>query len=100
MKLKEKGVRIAPKILSPPPKSKQLTEEKEEYLRKFIVRLEDGALPKKTLQLALNALQKRRIEEIKNSIKVIGILQGEVSRIFLNSHYVDTFTVATEKRGG
>lgn len=69
--------------------SKQLTEEQEEYLRKIINQLEKDALPKKTVQRALKAVQKLKIEEIKNSLKIIAILQKEISPRFLESHYAE-----------
>lgn len=54
--------------------SKKLTEDQEEYLRKVIEQLEKGALPKKTVQRALKAVQKLKVEEIKNPLKVIAVL--------------------------
>ncbi|MCM8809671.1 MAG: phospholipase D-like domain-containing protein, partial [Candidatus Omnitrophica bacterium] len=38
--------------------SKQLTEQQEEYLKKVINRLEEGALPKKTVQKTLREIKK------------------------------------------
>lgn len=78
--------------------SKQLTEDQEEYLRKVINRLEEGSLPKKTVQKTLKALQKLDIKEIQNPLKVIGILQIEISPIFLKSHYAEVFSVPEGKR--
>jgi len=69
--------------------SKQLTEEQEEYLKKIINQLEKGALPKKTVQRALKAVQKLKVEEIKNPLKVIAILQKEISPRFLENHYAE-----------
>jgi len=69
--------------------SKKLTEDQEEYLRKVIEQLEKGALPKKTVQRALKAVQKLKVEEIKNPLKVIAVLQKEISFRFLESHYAE-----------
>ncbi len=77
--------------------SSQLTEEQEEYLRKVIKRLEEGALPKKTIKSTIQALQELK-EEIQNPLKVIGILQKEISSTFLKSHYVETSTMIEGKR--
>jgi len=74
--------------------TQQLTEEQEEYLKKIIKRLEEGALPKKTVKTALNLLNKLG-REIQNPLKVIGILQKEISLTFLKTHYAET-SVSTE----
>ncbi len=78
--------------------SKQLTEEQEEYLKKVINRLEEGALPKKTVQRVLKTLQKLNIKEIQNPLKVIGILQKEISSDFLKTHYAQTSALTEGKR--
>ncbi|MFN3740119.1 MAG: helicase-related protein [Thermodesulfovibrionales bacterium] len=77
--------------------SKQLTEDQEEYLKKVIEQLQKGALPKGTVQRALKALNRLK-EEIQNPLKVIGILQREISQTFLNSHYAGPFAL-TEGKG-
>ena len=69
--------------------SKQLTEEQEEYIKKIINQLEKGALPKKTIQRTLKAVEKLKLKEIKNPLKVIAILQKEISPRFLESHYAE-----------
>ncbi|MEN3045351.1 MAG: hypothetical protein ABDH37_09115, partial [Candidatus Hydrothermales bacterium] len=69
--------------------------DQEEYLRKVIERLEENALPKKTVQNVLNALKKLSIKEIQNPVKVIDVLQTKISTSLLESHYVEA-NVATE----
>ncbi|MGC9101166.1 MAG: helicase-related protein [Caldisericum sp.] len=66
--------------------SKQLTEEQEEYLKKLINRLEEGSLPKKTVQKVLKALNELK-QDIQNPLKVIAVLQREISPTFLREHY-------------
>ena len=77
--------------------SKQLTEDQEEYLKKVINKLEEGSLPKKTVQRTLKALDKLG-KDIQNPLKVIGILQREISFAFLRSHYAETSAVTEGKR--
>jgi len=77
--------------------SKQLTEEQEEYLKKLITRLEEGALPKQTVKKTLNALNKLA-KDIQNPLKVIGVLQREISFTFLKSHYAETSAITEGKR--
>lgn len=69
--------------------SEQLTEEQEEYLKKLITRLEQGALPKKSVQKALKELNKHG-KDILNPIKVVGILQKNISFRLLEGHYAET----------
>ncbi len=78
--------------------SKQLTEEQEEYLKKVLNRLVEGALPKKTVKKTLGALQELKIEEIQNPLKVIGVLQREISSTFLKKHYTETSALTEGKR--
>ncbi|MFN3406587.1 MAG: helicase-related protein [Caldimicrobium sp.] len=78
--------------------SKKLTEDQEEYLKKVINRLEEGALPKKTIQRALESIQKLSLEEIQNPLKVIGRLQREIPFKFLKSHYAETSAHLEGKR--
>lgn len=77
--------------------SKQLTEEQEDYLKKLITRIEDGALPKKTVQKTLKEINKLR-KEIMNPLKVLAVLQKEVSSTFLKSHYAETSAIKEGKR--
>jgi superfamily II DNA/RNA helicase len=77
--------------------SKQLTEEQEEYLKTLITRLEEGALPKQTVKKTLNALNRLK-NEIQSPLKVIGVLQKEISSTFLKSHYAETSASTEGKR--
>jgi len=77
--------------------SKQLTEDQEEYLKKVINRIEEGALPKQTVKKALNALNKLG-KDIQNPLKVIGTLQREISPTFLKSHYAEPSAITEGKR--
>lgn len=77
--------------------SQQLTEEQEDYLKKVISRLEEGAIPKQTVKKTLSALNKLG-KEIQNPLKVIGILQREISPTLLKSHYAETNDITEGKR--
>ncbi|MGC8483411.1 MAG: helicase-related protein, partial [Thermodesulfobium sp.] len=76
---------------------RQLTEDQEEYLKKVINRLEEGSLPKKTAQKTLKALSELG-KDIQNPLKVIGVLQREISPTFLKSHYAETSAITEGKR--
>ncbi len=77
--------------------SKQLTEEQENYLKKVINKLEEGALPKRTVKEVLKALNDLR-EDIQNPLKAISILQKEIEQDLLKSHYVESSAITGEKR--
>ncbi len=77
--------------------SKQLTEEQEEYLQKVINRLEEGSLPKKTVQKTLKGLNELK-RDIQNPLKVIGVLQSGISLAFLKSHYAKSSAITEGKR--
>ncbi|MGB9697625.1 MAG: helicase-related protein [Ignavibacteria bacterium] len=77
--------------------SKQLTEDQEEYLKKVISQIEAGSLPKQTIKKTLKALNTLK-QDIQNPLKVIGILQREISTSFLKSHYAETSAITEGKR--
>jgi superfamily II DNA or RNA helicase len=76
--------------------AKQLTEDQEEYLKNIINQLEKGALPKETVKKVLKSLNKLE-KEIQNPLKVVNILQKEISEKFLRSHYAE-YPVKTEEK--
>jgi superfamily II DNA/RNA helicase/HKD family nuclease len=77
--------------------SKQLTEDQEEYMRRLIQRLEEGAIPKGTIRKVNQAI-KNLGEETQKSLKVIAVLQREISPVFLKGHFVEKIIPADEKR--
>lgn len=77
--------------------AKQLTEDQEEYLDQIITKIEEGGIPKQTVKKTLIALNKIS-KEIQNPLKVIGVLQSEISSTFLKSHYAQTAAVTEGKR--
>ncbi|HPP29422.1 MAG TPA: helicase-related protein [bacterium] len=76
----------------------QLTEDQEEYLTKVINRLETGTFAKKTVQKVLQELANLGKEIIDNPLKVIGILQRDISPALLKSHYAETSPITEGKR--
>lgn len=78
--------------------SKQLTEDQENYLKTLINRLEEGAIPKRTAQKTLKELKTLGKEDLQNPLKVISILQREISPTFLKSHYAEVSAKTEEKR--
>ena len=77
--------------------SQSLTEHQEEYLKKIINKLQEGAIPKNTVKVTLKALRKLG-KEIQNPLKVVGILERHISPVFLKSHYAETSAITEGKR--
>ncbi len=78
---------------------KQLTEDQEFYLKNLINRLEEGVIPKKTVQKTLKELDELK-EEIKNPLKVISICQKVISPTFLRGHFAEAYGFKEEKKRG
>lgn len=74
---------------------RQLTEEQDEYVRKILLRLEEGALPKQTAKEALKALGELK-EGLANPLKVLAVLQASIPARLLGEH----FAAGTGGRGG
>ena len=70
--------------------SRQLTEDQEDYLNKVMKRITEGALPKQTTKTVLKALEKE-IKTAKqfNSLKVLAILQNNISEDLLKEHIAE-----------
>jgi len=68
--------------------TQQLTDDQEEYAKKVIARLEAGGLPKQTAKTALKAL-KSLGNQMVNPLKVLAVLQTNISTRLLESHYAE-----------
>ncbi len=77
--------------------SQQLTDDQEFYLKKVITQINEGGIPKKTLKDTLQGL-KNLEDEISNSLKVIGVLQSNISDRLLDNHYEEVNDVSSGKR--
>jgi len=77
--------------------TKQLTESQEEYIEKIIDCLQKGSIISKNAQRALKALRKLSTE-IQNPLKVIAVLQKEISSASLKSHYAEASSIIEDKR--
>ena len=85
---KGSGAKILKILKATVKNSKKLTEEQEDYLRKLIIRLEEGAIPKQTTKKALKALIELKSDMV-NPLKVLAVLQHNIPQKFLESHYVE-----------
>lgn len=77
--------------------TRQLTDDQELYLRKVVIQLEEGGLPKQTSKNTLKALEALKDEQ-KNPLKVLSTLQTHIPERLLQSHYAEQNPTATGKR--
>lgn len=78
--------------------SRQLTEDQEVYLKKVVLRLEEGALPKQTAKEALKAVNNLKGEAMTNPLKVLGALQSSIPAGLLEGHRAGQTGVRTGRR--
>jgi superfamily II DNA/RNA helicase len=72
---------------------RNLTEDQKEFLDAVIERLEEGALPKKTVQRVLKS-----IENVEDPTKALSILKNEIPKNFIDKKYSDIIDNRTHKR--
>ena len=77
--------------------TQKLTEDQEDYLKKVLIQLKEGAIPKQTTKTTLKALNKLG-DELINPFKVIAVLQNNISDRLLESHYSEESPLLTGKR--
>jgi hypothetical protein len=85
---RDSGAKILKILKATIKNSKKLTDDQEDYLRKLIIRLEEGAIPKQTTKKALKALNDLK-SDLVNPLKVLAVLQHNIPQKLLESHYVE-----------
>ena len=68
---------------------RQFTDEQEEYLRKVLIQLEEGGIPKQTAKRTLKSVQK----ELKggfNQLRLLAILEINITKKFLEAHFAES----------
>ncbi len=68
--------------------SQRLTDEQEDYLKRVIIQLEEGAIPKQTTKKTLKALNSLK-SDLTNPLKVLAIVQHTIPERLLESHYAE-----------
>ena len=66
----------------------QLTDDQELYLKKVLLQLEEGGLPKQTTKETLKALNSLG-NDVHNPFKVLAVLQTQIPERLLESHYAE-----------
>jgi hypothetical protein len=78
--------------------SRRLTEDQEAYLKRVILRLNEGALPKQTAKEALKAVNDLKGEAKTNSLKILGALQSSIPAGLLEGHRAGQAGTRTGRR--
>jgi superfamily II DNA or RNA helicase len=68
---------------------RQFTEEQEEYLRKILIQLEEGSIPKQTAKRTLRSAQKE-LKEGFNPMRLLAVLEINITRKFLEAHFAES----------
>jgi superfamily II DNA or RNA helicase len=77
--------------------TQQFTDDQELYLKKVLIQLEEGGLPKQTAKNTLKALNDLN-EELMNPFKVLAVLQTHIPVQLLRSHYAEQNPTVFGKR--
>lgn len=68
---------------------RQYTEDQEAYLKRVMNRLEEGALPKQTTSTVLKALEKELKQGKPKPLKILALLQNNISDELLEGHIAE-----------
>ncbi len=68
--------------------AQRFTDEQEDYLKKVIRQLEEGAIPKQTTKKTLKALNNLK-SDLTNPLKVLAVVQHTIPERLLKSHYAE-----------
>lgn len=90
----KKLIKMIKAILS---NAKQLTEDQEEKLKKLTDVIENGDLPKVTINKVVRELEKMG-KDLENPVKAISVLQREIPDEFFKPHYSNSTALAKGKR--
>lgn len=85
---RDSGARILKILKAVFKNTQQLTDDQEEFVRKVIAQIEEGAIPKQTTKVALRALNELGTG-MANPFKVLAVLQTHISARLLESHYAE-----------
>jgi len=77
--------------------TQKLTDDQELYLKKVLIQLEEGGLPKQTAKNTLKALDALKVELI-NPFKVLAVLQTHIPERLLQGHYAEQNPAVFGKR--
>lgn len=76
---------------------RKLTDDQESYLKKVMLRLDEGSLPKQTAKEAVKALDDLK-GSVVNPLKVLATLQSTIPLRLLEEHFIEQSGVTSGKR--
>lgn len=85
---RDTGVQVLKILKATLKNSARFTDEQEEYLKRVIKQLEEGAIPKQTTKKTLRALNELK-SDLANPLKVLAVVQNNIPKKFLESHYAE-----------
>ncbi len=68
-----------------------------EYINLVINRLEEGLLPKRTIQRVLKSIDENKEDILEDPIKLIGILKSQIPEELLKGHYIEAERMEKER---
>jgi superfamily II DNA or RNA helicase len=77
--------------------TQKLTDDQELYLRKVLIQLEEGGIPKQTAKTTKKALDNLG-DELVNPLKVLAVLKTHIPDRLLREHYAEQNPAAHGKR--
>ncbi|RKY88059.1 helicase [candidate division KSB1 bacterium] len=77
--------------------AKRFTDEQEDYIKRVIIQLEEGAIPKQTTKKTLKALKDLK-SDITRPLKVLAVVQRNIPESFLGKHYAEYTDRTSGKR--
>lgn len=77
--------------------TERLKEDQELYLKKVMLQLEEGGLPKQTTKETLRVLNELK-KDLMNPFKVLAVLQTNIPERLLEGHYAEAGPVKSGKR--
>ena len=75
----------------------QLTDDQELYLKKVLLQIEEGGLPKQTTKETLKALNNLG-NNTQNPFRVLAVLQTQIPERLLEDHYAENNPTLFGKR--
>ncbi len=93
----DSGVKIMKLLKLTFKNTKQLTEDQEDYLKKVMLQLDEGGLPKQTTKVTHKALEDLG-NQVLNPFKVLATLQTHIPERLLKSHYAEENPRSAGKR--
>ena len=67
---------------------RKFTDDQEIYWKKVIRQLEEGGIPKQTIKRTIKEINNLN-QDLNNPLKVLAVLQKNISVSFLESHYAE-----------